>query len=84
MDYRLDESWRDIKSIVVYGFGRNAHGVIDYLLEYIGVDFIIDNNPRYMGKSYRSIPIYALAECLDHLAGKRIVILANVLPLYHI
>lgn len=76
MKYRLDESWRDIKSVVVYGFGRNAHGEIDYLLEDIGVEFIIDNNPRHAGKSYRSVPIYALAKCLERLAGKKIVILA--------
>lgn len=56
---KLDESWRDIETIAVYGFGKTAKGSIDYLINEFQVSAIIDNNEKYESgiEKYRGIPV---------------------------
>lgn len=30
MEYRLTEDWKDIKEIIIFGFGKVAHDNIDF------------------------------------------------------
>lgn len=55
---RLPDSWRDLKEIVVYGFGKVAQRNIDKILRDFSVKCIVDNAPKYAaGTSYGEIVI---------------------------
>lgn len=56
---KLHESWADIESVALYGFGRTAKGSIDYFIDEFRVSAIIDNDEKFVSndQSYRGIPI---------------------------
>ena len=77
--YKLDESWKDIKTIVIYGFGKTAKGSIDYFIDNFEVLTIIDNDCKYRNNSvrYRDIPILNFDQFISYNKRKeKIVILA--------
>lgn len=71
----LDNSWKGLRRIVLYGFGRTAKGSIDYFIDQFDVTAIIDNDPKYKigAYAYRGIPIMNQGDCS---CSDKIVILA--------
>ena len=57
LTHTLNDSWKEIKDLSVYGFGKTAKGSIDKFINEFHVASIIDNNPAFSGQSYRDIPI---------------------------
>ena len=43
MNHLLDESWKDLNQIIIYGFGRLAQGNIDRFIDEFDIKEIIDN-----------------------------------------
>lgn len=62
---KLDDSWKGLQKIILYGFGRTAKGSIDYFIDEFDVSAIIDNNFSYKTgtQKYREIPIINLENC---------------------
>ncbi len=59
MNHLLDESWKDLNQIIIYGFGRLAQGNIDRFIDEFDVKEIIDNKEGLSkGKSFQGIPIH--------------------------
>lgn len=57
MEYVLDASWKDVNHLVVYGFGKAAHGNLDSFMSEFDISVIIDNNPKFKGQTYRNVEI---------------------------
>lgn len=76
MNNLLDESWQNIKEVVIYGFGKAAQGNIDSFVDQFDVKCIIDNNKSYLGKEYRGIPITSFETWIKNNNKEKIIILA--------
>ena len=72
---RLDDSWRDITSIIVYGFGRQGRGYITELAKSFQVVMIIDNGIENV-KDYEGIPIVTLKQYVQSGLMEKIIITA--------
>ena len=61
----LENSWKELDEIILYGFGRSAHGSVNQFIEQFHVPFIIDNSDKWIGKKYKGIPILKLNVCKE-------------------
>ena len=71
----FDESWKDINSIIVYGYGRQGKGYITELAKSFRVVMIIDNGIEGV-KSYQDIPIVTLNQYLQSGLKEKIIVTA--------
>lgn len=71
---QLDNTWDSIKIIIPYGFGCEASLCIDKLMEDFDIPFIIDNNPRKVGTSYKNIPIISWLQAKGIIGKNKIII----------
>lgn len=72
---KFDDSWKDITTIIVYGFGRQGQGYIAELSRSFRVVMIIDNGMEDAG-SYQEIPIVTLRQFLQSGLMEKIIITA--------
>ena len=72
---KFDDSWKSIKSVVVYGFGRQGMGYIAELAKNFRVVMIIDNGIKDV-KEYQGIPIVSLKKYLQSGLNEKIIITA--------
>ncbi len=78
INWFLDESWENLGSIAVYGYGRVAKANIDMIIDDFSVAAIIDNDPALAGKTYRGVPIFSFSEYKSaNLKTDKIVITAT-------
>lgn len=71
---KLSEDWNGINEIIPYGFGWEASRCIDRLTRDFSIPFIIDNDPKKSGMSYKGIPICAWKDVKDHIDHRKIVV----------
>lgn len=57
---KLSSDWKDIRSLVVFGFGKAGRGNIGAIHRRFKVKAIIDNAPLLQGQFYKGIPIVDL------------------------
>lgn len=57
---KLSNDWKDIRSLVVFGFGKAGRGNIGAIHRRFKVKAIIDNDPLLQGQFYEGIPIVDL------------------------
>lgn len=70
--FKLDESWKNVSTIIPFGLGRIGKRVLPKLLETFQIPFIIDNGNA--GQVYRGINVYSLEDALPLIQGRKIVV----------
>ncbi|MDE6054634.1 MAG: hypothetical protein K2G55_12910, partial [Lachnospiraceae bacterium] len=70
--FKLDESWKNVRTIIPFGLGRIGKRVLPKLLESFQIPFIIDNGNA--GQVYRGINVYSLKDALPLIQGRKIVV----------
>ncbi len=71
--FKLDESWKDVNTIIPFGLGRIGRRVLPKLMETFKIPFIIDNGNA--GQVYHGIKVYNLKDVLPLINGRKIVVL---------
>ena len=64
---RLTDDWKDLKEIIVYGFGRVAQRNIGKLKADFDIKYIIDNDPALGIHSYDGIPVQKFEDIKEEL-----------------
>ena len=78
MNELLDESWKTIHSIIIYGFGKSGQANINMFMQEFEIPYIIDNNIDYKGTMYYNIPIITLEDYLImQKPSDKIVVIAS-------
>ena len=72
----LDPSWENITEIVIYGFGKQGKGLINYLSKQFTVSAIIDNGIHNID-SYNNVPIMIYEKYRELDINKKIIISAS-------
>lgn len=75
MQYVLDEGWKKIDSLVLFGFGKTAHGNIRNFINDFNIKTIIDNNPVFEGKFYNEVPILDFRKYLEQRKAEEKIVL---------
>jgi len=83
-DWILDDSWKDISEVIIYGFGRIAKANIDSVINDLKITAIVDNCKDLKGTKYKQIPIFSYNEYKDKYDDKKIIIMASGKALYDI
>lgn len=73
---QIDESWRNITEIVLYGFGKNGKGIIDELSKQFRIKAIIDNGIKDM-TFYKEIPIMTYEKYCEADSNTKIIVAAS-------
>lgn len=72
----LDQSWKEVTDIVVYGFGKQGKTYIDKLRKEFHVAYIIDNGISGECRDYCNIPIISFEEYKQLKQNYKIIICA--------
>ena len=75
--FKLDDRWKDVKTIIPFGFGRTAKRILPKLLETFQIPFVIDNSKGNADTGYRGIKIYNLQEALPLIQDMKIVVMTK-------
>lgn len=75
--FKLDESWKNVNTIIPFGYGRTTKRVLLKLLETFQIPFIIDNKSENICVECRGIRIYNLQEATSLIKGTKIVIMTK-------
>lgn len=70
----LTKDWNDIKSLAIYGYGRKAVRMIDFISRDFEIAYIIDNDPRISGKIVNNIPILPLEMQKENIINSKILV----------
>lgn len=54
MEYRLTEDWKDIKEIIILGFGKAAHDNIGFFKNF-NIVYIVDSNKEKCNCEFKDI-----------------------------
>ena len=77
---RLSDSWKDLRQIVVYGFGKVAQRNIDKIVRDFSVKCIVDNDPKYAdGGIYEGIVIQNLQKAKEDLKNHKVIVCTSSL-----
>lgn len=71
--FKLDESWKDVKTIIPFGLGRIGKRVLPRLMETFEIPFIIDNGSSI--QEYHGISVYPLKNALPMIGNRKIVVM---------
>lgn len=71
---RLSDDWNDVKSLVIYGYGRKAVRMIDFISKDFKIDSIIDNDPKLKGKVVHEIIVQPLEVQKETIKNKKILV----------
>lgn len=71
--FKLNDSWRDVRTIIPMGYGRIGKRLLPRLKESFDIPFIIDNGKKV--SEYNGIRIYTLEEALPFIKDVKIVVM---------
>ena len=77
MKYGLTEDWKNIKELVIYGFGKVAHDNMDFFRQNFNILYIIDSNKDKCGVKYKEIDVKHVNDVLDDLTNQKIVVMTE-------
>lgn len=75
MKYGLTEDWKNIKELVIYGFGKVAPDNMDFFRQNFNILYIIDSNKDKCGVKYKEIDVKHVNDVLDDLTNHKIVVM---------
>ena len=73
--FKLDDSWKNIRTIIPFGLGRIGKRVLPKLKETFHIPFIIDNGVEE--RAYDGISIYRLGDALPLIKDNKIVVMTK-------
>ncbi len=73
---QLEDSWKDIRDIIAFGWGNVGKKSIDKLMADFNVIQIIDNEEEKQGE-YRGIKITSLKNALEIVRQNKIIVMTN-------
>jgi len=71
--YKLDNSWREVKTIIPFGYGRVGKRTLPTLQQMFSIPFVIDNNPKCVQNN--QVEIHDLKTALNKRNNEKIVVL---------
>lgn len=71
---KLSDDWNRITSLVIYGYGRKAVRLIDFIAKDFDIKYIIDNNPMLKGKTFQKTEVQRLVQVKGDLKGRKIIV----------
>lgn len=71
---KLTNDWNNIKSLTIYGYGRKAVRMINFLSRDFEITSIIDNNPKLRGKMINSVSIQPLEIYKKNIKNAKILV----------
>ena len=78
MDTKIDKlddaHWKDLKDVVIFGYGRYGSRIFPYLKKSFNIVAIIDNNGNKKGKVIDGIKIMSVEEAKNILRNYRIIV----------
>lgn len=75
MEYKLTEDWKDVKNLVIYGFGKVAHDNLQFFKNNFSIVCIVDSDKEKSGIVYKGIKVKHISEAKEELRGYKIVIM---------
>ena len=82
MDIVYDSSWKELKSVIAYGFGQVGKRYIELFQKHFQVKYIVDNNSAV--DSWRDIPIIPVRDMIALRNDEKVVIFASRTAYYSI
>lgn len=76
---KLTDDWKDLKEIIVYGFGRVAQRNIKKIKEDFCIKYIVDNNPALGIYSYEDIPVQKFETVKEELKKYKVIVPTSTL-----
>ena len=76
---RLTGDWKDLREIVVYGFGKVAQRNIGKLYRDFTIKYIIDNGMDKANQRYQGIPVQSFADVKDKIVRYKIIVCTSSL-----
>lgn len=76
---RLTDDWKDLRDIVVYGFGKVAQRNIGKLHRDFSIQYIVDNGKDKGGIQYQGIPIQPFKIVKDIISSCKIIVCTSSL-----
>lgn len=73
-DFLRDESWKDIKEIIVFGYGKQGRKILKTLQKDFKIICIVDNDREKVRKQENSIPVLHFEETLELLKKYKIIV----------
>ena len=71
---KLQEDWDRITELAIYGYGRKAVRMIDFIANDFDIKYIVDNNPTLKGKKINHVEIQPLVEVKEKLICLKILV----------
>lgn len=75
MEYKLTEDWKDVKNLVIYGFGKVAHDNLQFFKNNFSIVCIVDSDKEKSGILYKGVKVKHISEAKEELRKYKIVIM---------
>jgi organic radical activating enzyme len=75
MKYGLTEDWKNVKELVIYGFGKVAHDNLHFFKDNFHVVCIVDGNIEKCGVEFKGIEVKHISKAKEELRKYKIVIM---------
>ena len=69
-----DDNWKDLKEIVVFGFGRQGKKMYTTLSRDFSIKAIVDNSPDKQGMRVGDLTVLAFEEAQSLMAKYRVIV----------
>ena len=76
---RLSDDWKDLREIVVYGYGKVAQRNIGKLYRDFTIKYIVDNGADKANQQYQGIPVQPFADVKDKITRYKVIVCTSSL-----
>lgn len=74
---RLAEDWKELSTIVIFGWGRYGQDSFTILKRDFNIAYIIDNDDEKNGTFHDNTPIVSLSEAIEKIKNYKIIVTAS-------
>lgn len=74
MDILKEDLWRDVKEIILFGYGKQGRKVLNSLQKDFKIVAIVENDIKKVGKTVNGIPIIHFEEAVELLKKYRVIV----------
>lgn len=75
MRNNLSTDWKNVKDLVIYGFGKVAHDNIKFFKTHFNILYIVDSDIGKCNCEYQGIKVKHIDEVIEELGNKKTVIM---------
>lgn len=81
---KLSSDWDNISALGIYGYGRKAVRMVEFIHNDFAIEFVIDNNPELTGKYVCGVPIVTFSDIKANLTKHKILVTVGGVSYYSI